>query len=193
MKKNYFWPKKKNMRITYNSPYILSFTTLAVFVFIVSYSAGGNLAIFTLNGDFQFNNWQSYFGLFFYPLSHANLSHLVANFSVILLVGPLLEKQIGWKKLFWMSVITTLVIGIVHILLSNQGLIGASGLVFLYIILASLSNSSDKEIPLTFILVVLLFLGQEISNAFKDDNISQMAHIVGGLMAIVFRYIIKYK
>lgn len=181
------------MRITYNSPFILTFTLLAVFVFAISYSAGGNLALFTLNGQFDPSSWQSYFGLFLYPLSHANLSHLVANFSVILLVGPLLEKQIGWKKLLSMSIITTLVIGIVHVIFSNQGLIGASGLVFLYIILASLSNSSDKEIPLTFILVVLLFLGQEIANAFKDDNISQMAHIVGGFMAIVFRYLLKYK
>lgn len=181
------------MRITYNSPFILTFALLAVFVFILSISAGGQIPILVLNGNFNFSEWQSYVGLFLYPLCHANITHLVSNFSILLLVGPLLERQIGWKKLFSMSVVTTLIIGFAHIILSNQGLIGASGLVFLYIVLSSLTHSSDKEIPLTFILVVTLFLGQEIVNAFKDDNISQMAHVVGGLMAVVFRYVFNYK
>ncbi len=181
------------MRITYNSPFVLSFALLALFVYIISFSTGGQIPILVLNGQFNFSQWQSYVGLFLYPLCHSDVTHFVSNFSIILLVGPLLERHLGWKKLLTMSIVTTLIIGLIHILISNQGLIGASGLVFLYIILSSLTNSSDKEIPLTFLLVLSLFLGQEIMNAFKHDNISQMAHIVGGLMAIVYRYVFNYK
>lgn len=179
------------MKITFNSPFILTFGLLATFVLVISLSIGGPLKILALNGAFDFTNWQSYVGLFLYPLSHANITHLTANFGIILLIGPLLEKQYGWQKLLSMSVITTLVIGIAHIILSNQSLIGASGLVFLYIVLASLSNATNKEIPLTFLLVVVLFLGSEIVNSWQDDSISQMAHIGGGVMAIVFRYFLK--
>lgn len=179
------------MKITFNSPFVLTFALLATFVLVISLSVGGPLKILTLNGNFAFTDWQSYVGLFLYPLSHGSITHLVSNFGIILLIAPLLEKQYKWQKLLSMSVITTLVIGIVHIILSDQGLIGASGLVFLYIVLASLSNASNKEIPLTFVLVVCMFLGQEIINSFQEDQVSQMAHIGGGVMAIVFRYIFK--
>ncbi len=179
------------MKITFNSPFVLTFALLATFVLVLSISIGGHLQVLTLNGDFNFKNWQSYVGLFLYPLSHSGVTHLVSNFGIILLIGPLLEKKYGWQKLLSMSVITTLVIGIAHIVISDHGLIGASGLVFLYIILASLSNSTNKEVPLTFILVVCMFLGQEILNSFQDDQISQMAHIGGGIMAVLFRYVMK--
>lgn len=179
------------MKITFNSPFVLTFTLLAMFVLIISMSIGGTLQILALNGNFDFASWQSYIGLFLYPLSHSGIPHLTANFGIILLIGPLLEKQYGWKKLLSMSIITTVVIGIAHIILSDSGLIGASGLVFLYIILASLSNATNKEVPLTFILVVCLFLGQEIFSSFQEDQVSQLAHIGGGLMAILFRYVFK--
>ncbi|HNS42732.1 MAG TPA: rhomboid family intramembrane serine protease, partial [Taishania sp.] len=117
--------------------------------------------------------------------------HLVSNFSVILLIGPILEKQLGWQKLLLISVVTTIAIGVVHVVFSDSGLIGASGLVFLYIVLVSLSNSNDKEIPLTFILVVILFLGQEVLASFNIDNISHLAHIGGGVMAILFKYVFR--
>lgn len=179
------------MKITFNSPFVLTFALLATFVLIISISVGGPLRILTLDGNFNFSAWQSYVGLLLYPLSHASVTHLVSNFGIILLIAPLLEKKYGWSKLCLMSVLTTVIIGIAHIILSNQGLIGASGLVFLYIVLASLVNASGKEVPLTFILVVIMFLGQEILASFKPDQISQLAHIGGGIMAIVFRYIFK--
>jgi len=183
--------KNNSMKITFNSPFILTFSLIATFVLIISLSIGGNLAILTLDGNFNFKSWESYVGLFLYPLSHGSVTHLVSNFGIILLIGPILEKQYGWQKLLSMSVIATLIIGIAHIILSNHGLIGASGLVFLYIVLASLTNANNKEIPLTFILVVGLFLGQEIINSFSADQVSQLAHIGGGIMAIVFRYVFK--
>ncbi len=61
----------------------------------------------------------------------------------------------------------------------------------MYIVLASLIDSSGKEIPLTFILVAILFLGQEIVGSFKEDTISQVAHICGGIMGVVYRYFVK--
>lgn len=187
----YICKKQAGMKITFNSPFILTFSLLATFVLIISLSIGGNLAILTLNGNFNFREWQSYVGLLLYPLSHGSVTHLVSNFGIILLIGPILEKQYGWQKLLSMSIIASVVIGIAHIILSDLGLIGASGLVFLYIVLASLTNANNKEIPLTFLLVVGLFLGQEIINSFSADQVSQLAHIGGGVMAIIFRYVFK--
>lgn len=179
------------MKITFNSPFILAFALLASFVLVINLSVGIYIKILTLNGTFDYMSWQSYVGLLLYPLSHSGVVHLVSNFSIILLIGPILEKHFGWKRMISMSVITTLAIGFVHIIVSDDGLVGASGLVFLYIVLASLTNSSNKEIPLTFILVVVLFLGQEIIHSFQEDQISHLAHIGGGVMAILFKYVFK--
>ena len=52
--------------------------------------------------------------------------------------------------------------------------------VFMFIILASITNSEKGRIPITFILICILYLGNEFMNAFRNDNISQLAHIVGG-------------
>lgn len=179
------------MKITFNSPFILTFTLIAVVLMALALLTGGNFSVFALNGAFSMSNWKSYVGLVTYPLMHANMTHLTANFGIILLLGPLLERKYGWKKLLGLCLGTTLVIGIVHIILSDQYLIGASGLVFLFIVLASLVDSSGKEIPVTFILVAVLFLGEEVASAFREDNISQMAHICGGLMGIFYRYVLK--
>lgn len=179
------------MRITFNSPFILTFALIATAVIAFTLTTGNTLAIFTLQGNFDSESWQSYFGLFLYPLSHLNTQHLVGNFGIILLLGPILEKKFGWKRLLLMSLATTLIIAIVHIIISDSNLIGASGLVFMYIVLASLIDSSGKEIPLTFILVAILFLGQEIVGSFKEDTISQVAHICGGIMGVVYRYFVK--
>lgn len=179
------------MRITFNAPFILTFTLIATIVLSLSLIFGYSFSFLSLNGVFDSHSWQSYTGIFLYPISHISIQHLVGNFGIILLLGPILERKFGWKRLLLMCLATTLVIAIVHILISDSRLIGASGLVFMFIVLASLIDSTGKDIPLTFILVSVLFLGQEIIGSFRDDSVSQMAHIFGGLMGILFRYTLK--
>ncbi len=179
------------MRITFNAPFTLTFTLIAVVVLAISLSSQVTFDVLTLHGNFVANAWQSYFGMILYPFSHASVQHLAGNFGIILLLGPILERKFGWQKLGGMCATTTVLIALVHIIISDDDLIGASGLVFMFIVLASLIDSKGKEIPLTFILVAVLFLGQEIIGVFRHDNISQMAHISGGVMGIVFRYFLK--
>ena len=64
----------------------------------------------------------------------------------------------------------------------RSALLGASGIVFMLIVLSSLSGMSQGTIPLTFLLVAVIYLGQEVSDALTArDNISQLTHIVGGV------------
>ena len=44
---------------------------------------------------------------------------------------------------------------------------------------------------MTFILVVILFLGKEVIEALGDDNISQFAHIIGGILGGVFGFFLE--
>ena len=105
-----------------------------------------------------------------------------------------------WKKyksrtLIEIIIITALVTGIInYIFFPNIALCGASGIVFAFIILASFTGFKDGEIPLTFILVATIYIGQQIYNGITvNDNVSQMAHITGGLVGSITGYILNKK
>ena len=62
------------------------------------------------------------------------------------------------------------------------------------IVLSSMVNFKEGEIPLTLILVLVVYLGEEIVNGlFSKDNISQLAHIIGGLCGCGFGFMIGAK
>ena len=70
---------------------------------------------------------------------------------------------------------------------------GASGIVFMFILLVSFTNSKSGEIPITFILIAILFIGKEIIQSLPNDQVSQFAHIIGGLCGSVFGFINRPK
>jgi rhomboid protease GluP len=88
-----------------------------------------------------------------------------------------------------MIAITALVSGFVDVALGDRTL-GASGIVFMMILLASTANIRSGEIPLTFIAVAIIYLGAEIMKSFEKDNISQLGHILGGVSGAVFGFLV---
>jgi len=132
---------------------------------------------------------RSYVGLVSHILGHGNWDHLLANFTIILLLGPILEERHGSPQLFSMILITALVTGLINVALGDSMLLGASGIVFMMILLASTANIRAGEIPLTFIAVATIYLGREVVHAFRDDHISQLAHLVGGLTGGAFGFL----
>jgi membrane associated rhomboid family serine protease len=184
------------MRIKYNAPVVLSFTFICTAVLLLCQALPWLTDWFAVpgraidgQGGFHFNSVRNWFTLFTHAIGHANWAHLISNFSMILLIGPILEESYGSFWLFLMMFVTALVTGILNVLIFPAGLMGASGIVFMMILLASFTNFGKGEIPLTFILVLVLYLGQEIYQAFgPSDNISQFAHIIGGLCGSFFGF-----
>jgi len=113
----------------------------------------------------------------------------------LLLLGPMLEEKHGSKELIEVISITAVITGIVnYIFFWNVGLCGASGVVFAFIILASFTGFKEGEIPLTFILVAAIFIGQQVYEGIAvHDDISNMAHIVGGIVGAVIGYLLNKK
>ena len=174
-------------RISYNSPVILTFSLIASLVFIIDSLLGGILMpFFSLSPYFQPSSFSWYFSLFAYTLGHASIGHLFGNIAFILLLGPILEEKYGSKTLLLMMAATALITALLNIILFSTGILGASGIVFMMIILVSFANTKENEIPLSFILVLVLYLGKEVFNAFEADSTSQFAHIIGGLAGAAF-------
>jgi len=126
---------------------------------------------------------------FTHALGHASFEHYFNNFLTILLIGPMLEERYGSKALVKMVVITALCTGILHVILFDSALLGASGIVFFLILLASYANFERGRIPITLILVISIFLGREIMGAFIfNDNVARMTHVFGGVIGAIFGY-----
>ncbi len=107
----------------------------------------------------------------------------------------MLEEKYGSKELIEVIGITAIITGLVnYILFWDVGLCGASGVVFAFIILASFTGFKEGEIPLTFILVAVIFIGQQVCEGIAvQDNISSMAHIIGGIVGAVMGYVLNLK
>jgi membrane associated rhomboid family serine protease len=101
----------------------------------------------------------------------------------------MLEENYGSSSLLTMIVITALVTGVLNVLFFRSPLMGASGVVFMMILLSSFTNFSHGEIPLTFILVLILYMGVQLFSSFGSDNVSQFAHIAGGLCGSFFGFL----
>ncbi len=182
-------------KITYNAPVVLTFTVLAAAVMMASSLTGGAFAskFFAVYPPFSAGQPLNWFRLVSHVAGHADWGHLMGNFAFILLLGPSLEEKYGSLNLLEMILITGLATGLTVTFLFSSGLLGASGVVFMFIVLSSFTNVRQGEIPLTFILVALLFVGKEVVSAFQEDQVSQLAHIVGGVCGSAFGYFRTHK
>jgi membrane associated rhomboid family serine protease len=178
-------------KIQYNAPVILTFSLLAIAIrFVSMFFPNFTRYFFAVRPTMSLLNPLDYGRLVSHALGHASWGHLFGNLTYILLLGPLLEEKYGSVTILLMMALTALCTGIVNVLFFPTGLLGASGIVFMLIILASIVNVQEGTIPLTFVLVILIFIGTEVLNIFRDDNISQMAHIMGGAMGALFGFIL---
>ncbi len=188
--------KEHRFRITFNAPVVLWFSAICLAATIAGYLSNGyltRLLFMTYRGPLS--NPMTYVRLFTHVLGHSGFSHFIGNASYLLLLGPMLEEKYGSKALLEVIAITALITGVINsVFFPNVALCGASGVVFAFIILASFTNFKQGEIPLTFILVALIYIGQQVFEGLTvSDNISNMAHIVGGLVGSVTGYILNRK
>ena len=176
------------LRITYNAPVVLTFTIAAVAAFVLQSVSGDAVRSWFVAWPKLVDN-RAYIGLFSHILGHASWEHLLGNFMLILLLGPILEERHGSIGLLVMILVTALVTGLATLAFSSAPVMGASGVVFMMILLASMANVRGGEIPLTFIAVAIIYLGGEIVKSFHADGISHMAHLVGGAVGATFGFL----
>jgi membrane associated rhomboid family serine protease len=174
------------LRVAYNAPVVLTFAILAAIVTCLPQSMRQHY--FASHGAIV--DWTSYTGMVTQILGHANWQHYIGNFTMILLIGPILEERHGSIGLLFMILITAVVSGVVGLVLGSASY-GASGVVFMMIVLASTANIKEGEIPLTFIAIATLYLGGEVYKAVasSNDGISHMAHLCGGIAGAAFGFL----
>ena len=176
--------KRPTLKISYNAPVSLTFALLALAALILGNVTGG----WTTANLFSVYRCSladplAWFRFFGHVLGHSGYAHYISNMVLILVLGPNLEDRFGSWNILWDIVFTALVSGAVQfIFFPNTALLGASGIVFMMILLSSFGGVRNGVIPTTLILVAIFYLGGELWDAiFVDDNVSQLTHIIGGL------------
>ena len=181
-------------RITYNAPVVLTFSLLSLAVLLLGNATAGASTnnFFTLKFT-AFDDPLLYLRLFDYVLGHADWAHYSGNMMLLLLTGPMLEEKYGSRQLLIVIVFTAFATGVLHLMLMpGVAVLGASGIVFAFILLASITGSAQRQIPLTLIVVAVLYLGGEVvEGLFASDSISQLSHIMGGVIGCGFGYVFK--
>lgn len=173
----------KKFKIDFNAPVILSMTGVSLIILILTLLFGNT--ILRLFGVY-YSSWADpmmYARLFTHVITHADVAHYTGNFMLILAIGPMVEEKYGSSRLLFMMAVTALITGLINVIFFRGVLlVGASGIVFMLILLASFVNIKEGKFPITVILVAVFYIGNEIVTGIRsNDSISQMAHIIGGL------------
>ncbi|MDE5861441.1 MAG: rhomboid family intramembrane serine protease [Ruminococcus sp.] len=183
---------KSGLKISYNSPVVLGFTLICLISLVLSSITHGasNQLVFSVYRSSLLSPL-TYIRFFGHIFGHADWGHFVGNMTYILLLGPLLEEKYGKTDMIMIIAITALVTGLINfIFFPHVLLLGASGVVFAFILLSSFTGFQNGKIPLTFIIVALIYIGQQVYNGiFIHNNISELTHIIGGLIGSVFGFV----
>ena len=187
---------KKKLKITFNAPVVLTFALVCLVALILSFitfGASNKLLFMTYRSSLL--SPLTYLRLFTHVLGHSGWAHFIGNMSYILLLGPMLEEKYGSSEIIWIIVSTAVVTGLVNCLLfPGIALCGASGVVFAFILLTSFTGFRQGELPVSVILVALIYIGQQVYDGlFVQDNISNLSHIIGGLVGAVIGYRLNKK
>lgn len=171
-------------KFQYNSPVVISFFLISFAALVFGWLSNNwtTASLFSVYRS-SFRNPFTYIRLISHVLGHADLEHFFGNMLMFLVIGPPLEERYGSRVLLTGILLTALISGLLQtVLFPNSALLGASGIVFMLIMLSSLSGMEDGGIPVTLILVAVLYLGRELySILFVKDDIANLMHIIGGI------------
>ena len=181
----------KTRKIQFNSPEVLTYSALSLVALILSAITKGasNRLLFSAYRS-SLSNPLTYLRLFTHVLGHSGYEHFINNMMLFLVIGPPMEEKYGSRDILLAIIITAFISGIVQmVFFPGIAILGASGIVFMLIVMSSLAGMKDGRIPLTLVLVLLIYLGGEIYTGITQrDNVSQLSHILGGLCGAVIGY-----
>lgn len=177
---------KRKFNIYLNAPITLGFVAISLIAFLLNMLTQGstNLLLFSTYRSSLLSPF-TIIRLFTHIFGHISLEHLISNMIYILLLGPILEEKYH-EKLITIILAVAFVTGLSNnIFFPNQMLLGASGIVFAFILLSSITGN-QKGIPLTLIVVAIFYLGNELYTGLTSyDQISQISHLLGGFIGLI--------
>lgn len=188
--------KKPVLKLQYNSPVVLTFALVCLLALGLGWwTDGTSTDLFFCVYRAPLTDPLTWLRMVSHVLGHTGYAHFMGNMTLLLVIGPPLEERYGSKRLFICIALTALVSGLIQFLFfPSTALLGASGIVFMMILLSSLSGMGKGTLPVTFLLVAAIYLGGEVLDAVNTlDHVSQLTHVVGGICGAVLGLAMRHK
>ena len=185
---------RKGFRVAFNAPAVLGFAGICLAAMLLNKLTGGasNRVLFSVYRA-PLTDPLTWLRMVCHVFGHADWNHLLNNMMYILLLGPMLEEKYGSVDLILVMLAAALLTGLINfIFFPSTMLLGASGVAFAMILLSSITRTEGGAIPVTFILVAILYIGQQAWQAITvPGNVSYMAHIVGGAVGAGLGFVLN--
>lgn len=171
---------KKSFKPVFDSPVVILFASLSVAIFLLDVffpDAKPVEKFFVCHGAkssvaFNFKSPLDYLRMFTYAFGCAGWNSFFVNLLAVLLIGPSLEERYGSPILALMIFISVLVGGVLCACISPYEIRGASGIVFMMIVLCSLTTLMKKQILVSWIFVFAFYFWFEFYQDFPAEKIS---------------------
>lgn len=180
--------------LQYNSVLILTFFFISLASLILKYiTLGASNRILFSSYRSSLANPLTYIRMVTHVFGHSDWKHFSNNFLYILLIGPMIEEKYGTINLLIMMLITAGITGIINYIRGRKRILGASGIVFMLIMMSSFVNIEAGKVPITLILMFICYIVNEIIDAiFKKDDVSHSGHIIGAICGTIFGFLYFY-
>lgn len=180
--------------LQYNSVLILTFFFISFVALILKYiTLGASNKIIFSSYRSSLANPLTYIRMFTHVFGHSDWKHFSNNFLYILLIGPMIEEKYGSINLLIMMIITAGITGLINHISGRKRILGASGIVFMLIMMSSFVNIEAGKVPITLILMFICYIVDEIIDAvFKKDDVSHGGHIIGAICGTIFGFLYFY-
>ena len=184
----------RKIRLSFNSPVVLWFSIICLGALMAGIiTKDKSTTMFFSVYRSSLSNPLTYVRFIGHIFGHANVDHFIGNIIFLLVVGPMLEEKYGSSNILLVILATAIVTGVVNfVFFPNIQLLGASGVVFAFILLSSFTNFREGTVPVTFILVAVIYIGGQIYDGiFFQDTVSNLTHILGGGVGSVLGYVMS--
>jgi membrane associated rhomboid family serine protease len=188
--------RRDGIALQYNAPVTLTFALLSLLAIALGELTDGwttqNLFCFFKTSTKDIMLWPR---AILHVLGNTDLTTCTGNLIVLLVVGPAAEERFGSAKVLF-AVLLTAAAGalIAWFLFPKATIMGASGVLFMMMVLASFACAHHGAIPITLLLVLALFLGSEVLRAVTGSaGLSELTHIAGGGVGILLGLLFNRK
>lgn len=146
------------------------------------------MASVSASGELNLTTWYFYTGLLFHVFGHVDWGHFFSNMTLFMVLSPAIETRIGSKNLVQVIAAVAITTSLGNLLLSDKPILGASGVVLALITLNGAVDMTRRIIPVSMLIVIAMFLGKEMYFSVQMDKVSQFAHIIGGIIGLVYTW-----
>ena len=182
---------KPRLKLVLNSPVILMFMFLSIIAFVLgrlTEQASTNLLFSVYRSSLT--EPFAYVRFLGYVFGNPDLKKLFISLISLLVLGQILEERYHGKILLIVIIVSSVVSGVLcFILFPDIVMMGSEAVIFAFVLLSPLKALKKKELPMTFILIIIFGLCFLIySEMIVEGNTYQITNMVGGIIGCLVGY-----